>query len=44
MDGLEVVLVYEKDEVSSVTRPVKELKAYQKISINKGELKLLNWN
>jgi len=39
MDGDEVVQVYVRDEVSSVTRPVKELKAFQRIHVNKGEAK-----
>ena len=39
MDGEEVVQVYVRDEVSSVTRPVKELKAWQKIHVKKGETK-----
>lgn len=39
MDGDEVVQVYVRDEVSSVTRPVKELKAFKKINLKKGETK-----
>jgi beta-glucosidase len=38
MDGDEVVQVYVRDEVSSVTRPVKELKAFQRIHVKKGEI------
>jgi beta-glucosidase len=37
MDGDEVVQVYVRDELSSVTRPVKELKAFQRIHVKKGE-------
>lgn len=39
MDGAEVVQVYVRDEVSSVTRPIKELKAFQKVFVKKGETK-----
>jgi beta-glucosidase len=38
-DGDELVQVYVSDEVSSVTRPVKELKAFQRIKLKKGETK-----
>jgi beta-glucosidase len=36
-DGKETVQLYIKDVVGSVTRPVRELKAFQKISLKKGE-------
>jgi beta-glucosidase len=36
-DGEEVVQLYVRDVVASVTRPVKELKGFKKIFINKGE-------
>lgn len=36
-DGQETVQLYIRDEVSSVTRPVKELKAFQKIALKAGE-------
>lgn len=36
-DGKEVVQLYIRDLVGSVTRPLKELKGFQKISIKKGE-------
>ncbi|WP_343669670.1 beta-glucosidase BglX [Chitinophaga sp.] len=36
-DGEEVVQLYIRDKVSSVTRPVKELKNFKKISLKKGE-------
>lgn len=36
-DGEEVVQLYIRDEVASVTQPVKKLKAFQKISLKKGE-------
>ena len=35
--GTEVVQLYIRDLVSSVTRPVKELKGFKKISLNPGE-------
>ena len=37
--GTEVVQMYIRDLVSSVTRPVKELKGFQKISLQPGETK-----
>ncbi len=37
--GAEVVQMYIRDLVSSVTRPVKELKGFQKISLQPGETK-----
>ncbi|MEO8619505.1 MAG: glycoside hydrolase family 3 C-terminal domain-containing protein, partial [bacterium] len=36
-EGTEVVQVYIRDLVSSVTRPVKELKAFQKVRLKAGE-------
>ena len=36
-DGEEVVQLYVRDLVGSVTRPVKELKGFEKISLKKGE-------
>ena len=36
-DGKEVVQLYIRDLVGSVTRPIKELKGFQKINIKKGE-------
>jgi beta-glucosidase len=35
--GTEVVQVYIRDSVSSVTRPIKELKGFQKVSLRPGE-------
>ncbi|MEI2273537.1 glycoside hydrolase family 3 C-terminal domain-containing protein [Sphingobacterium sp. ML3W] len=35
-DGEEVVQLYIRDEAASVTRPVKELKGFQKINLKKG--------
>jgi len=37
--GKEVVQLYIRDLVGSITRPVKELKAFQKIELNAGETK-----
>ncbi|MBU2018527.1 MAG: fibronectin type III-like domain-contianing protein, partial [Bacteroidetes bacterium] len=36
-DGKEIVQLYIRDVVGSVTRPVKELKGFQKIFLKKGE-------
>ena len=36
-EGAEVVQMYVRDVVSSVTRPVKELKGFQKVSLRPGE-------
>lgn len=38
-DGKEIVQLYVRDLVASVTRPVKELKGFQKIFLKKGETK-----
>jgi beta-glucosidase len=37
--GDEIVQMYIRDKISSVTRPVKELKGFQRISLNPGETK-----
>lgn len=42
-DGEEVVQLYVKDEVGSVTRPVKELKGFTKIFLKKGEKKTVTF-
>ena len=36
-DGVETVQLYVRDEVASVTRPVRELKAFQKVTLGVGE-------
>ena len=36
-DGAEVVQLYIRDEYASVTRPVKELKAFKRIFLKNGE-------
>ncbi len=38
-DGQEIVQLYIRDLVGSVTRPVKELKGFEKITLKKGETK-----
>ncbi|TRX42909.1 beta-glucosidase BglX [Flavobacterium restrictum] len=38
-DGKEVVQLYIRDLVGSITRPIKELKGFQKIALKKGETK-----
>ncbi|MDY7394325.1 beta-glucosidase BglX [Aureibaculum sp. 2210JD6-5] len=43
-DGSEVVQLYIRDKVGSVTRPVKELKGFQKIFLKKGESKTVTFN
>ncbi|MDD2739870.1 MAG: glycoside hydrolase family 3 N-terminal domain-containing protein [Methylomonas lenta] len=41
--GKEVVLVYLNDEVASVTRPVKQLKAFKKIELKPGQQETLQF-
>ncbi|WP_159021512.1 beta-glucosidase BglX [Formosa sp. L2A11] len=42
-DGKEVVQLYIRDLVGSVTRPVKELKGFQKVLIKKGETQTITF-
>lgn len=42
-DGKEVVQLYIRDVIGSVTRPLKELKGFQKIEIKKGETKTVTF-
>ena len=42
-DGKEVVQLYIRDLIGSVTRPIKELKAFQKIEIKNGESKTVTF-
>ena len=42
-DGDEIVQMYIRDRVSSVTRPVKELKGYKRVFIRKGETKQVSF-
>ena len=41
--GKEVVQLYIRDIVGSVTRPIKELKGFEKIELNPGEKKVVNF-
>ena len=42
--GEEVVQLYVRDEVASITRPVKELKGFEKISLEPGETKTVTFD
>jgi len=42
-DGAEVAQLYIRDLVGSITRPVKELKGFQKVFLKTGESKILNF-
>ncbi len=42
-DGEEVVQLYLRDEVASISRPVKMLKGFQKIFLKKGETKTVDF-
>ena len=42
-DGDEVVQMYIRDQISSATRPVKELKGYQRIFLKRGETKQVSF-
>ncbi|HEY0433499.1 MAG TPA: glycoside hydrolase family 3 C-terminal domain-containing protein, partial [Chitinophagaceae bacterium] len=44
VDGKEVVQLYIRDLVGSITRPVKELKGFQKVLIKAGETKTVTFN
>lgn len=39
MDGTEIVQLYIRDEYGSITRPVKELKGFQRVALKAGETK-----
>ena len=39
-----MVQLYVRDKVGSVTRPVKELKGFEKVLIKKGETKTITFN
>jgi len=43
LDGKEVVQLYTRDLVGSITRPVKELKGFQKIELKAGETKTVTF-
>jgi len=42
--GDEVVQLYIRDEVSSVTRPVKELKGFKRITLEPGETRTVSFS
>ncbi len=42
-DGKEIVQLYIRDLVGSVTRPVRELKNFQKVTLKKGEKQIVNF-
>ena len=42
-DGIETAQLYIRDMTGSVTRPVKELKGFQKVSINSGDAKTITF-
>ena len=44
MKGDEIVQMYINDKVSSVTRPVQELKGFERISLNAGETKTVTFS
>jgi beta-glucosidase len=41
-EGTEVVQLYVRDEVASVARPVRELKAFQRVTLKPGESRAVN--
>ena len=43
VDGTETVQLYLRDVVGSISRPVKELKGFQKVSLKAGESKTVNF-
>ena len=43
MDGQEIVQIYVRDIESSVERPLKELKDFQKVQLNAGAKKTLHF-
>jgi beta-glucosidase len=43
VDGEEVVQLYIRDYAASIVRPVKELKAFEKVSLKAGETKTVNF-
>jgi beta-glucosidase len=42
-DGTEIVQLYIRDMVGSISRPMKELKGFQKIALKAGESKLVEF-
>jgi beta-glucosidase len=43
LPGDEVAQLYIRDEVSSVTRPIKELRGFRRVALNPGETKIVNF-
>ena len=43
-EGEEVVQLYVRDEVASITRPIKELKGFEKIKLSPGESKTVTFD
>ena len=43
-EGEEVAQLYVRDEVASITRPIKELKGFEKIKLNPGESKTVTFD
>ena len=43
-EGEEVVQLYVRDEVASITRPIKELKGFEKIKLSPGESKMVTFD
>lgn len=44
MNGDEIVQLYIRDNYSSVTRPIKELKAYKRVPIKSGDIKTVSFS
>ena len=44
MDGTEIVQLYIRDEYASVTRPVKELKGFERVDLKAGETKTVSFD
>ena len=43
LEGEEVVQLYIRDLIGSITRPVRELKAFEKVALKAGETKTVNF-
>jgi len=43
MDGTEIVQLYLRDKFSSVTRPIKELKDFARVTLKTGETKTVHF-
>jgi beta-glucosidase len=44
VDGFEIVQLYIRDKVGSITRPVKELKGFQRVFLSKGSKITVEFN